>query len=123
MVSRILPVREWSKVTDPETVALLPALFDHQEHVTILVVEDGEKVVSSWVMIQVPQLEGIYVDPDYRGQSAVVFKMLALMKRTARAKGFLRVTTTSVNQEIGAMCKAIGGEQLPGSHWVLPVGE
>lgn len=102
---------------------MLPALMAHEAHVTILVVEDGARIVSSWVMLDVPQMEGIFIDPAYQGRSMVVFKMLALMKRTAREKGFLRVTTTALSPDVEAICKAIDGQKMPGSHWVLPVGE
>lgn len=122
LTSRILPTTEWHRVTLPETAAIVPYLRPDKDDVIVVEDEDG-RIVGAWCVIETLNLHGCSIAPDLAGQPAVAFRLLREMKALARAKGFGKVTTGAMSDEIDALCVAIGAAPLPGRHYVLSVKE
>jgi hypothetical protein len=120
MTSRILPVAEYDRLAD----TYLAPLRDHfPAQTSVIVVEDGDRIVATWALMLVPHVEGVWTHPDYRHNPAVIRHLLTGMRREARAWGVSRVMTGAMDDTVRGLLAHLGAEPLPGDHYVWPLGD
>lgn len=119
MTTRLLPANEWAKLRGTELDAVWPRL---PETAQIVVVEDGDQIVGCWALLPVWHLEGVYIAPEHRKRGAVARRLWTGMQRLLRASGVSSVATAACSDEVRALLAHLGATQLPGDHYVLPIG-
>ena len=119
MTSRVLPPEEWPKLVGTEADTLWPHL--DPDNTQVIVVEDGDRIVGTWTAVRLVHAECVWVDPDYRGSFGVVKRLLRGMQRAARQWGARTVLTGSLTDQVSAFITSLGGQALPGEHFVIPV--
>lgn len=77
MRTRILPRDEWGRVAKSNLLPLLASAESADVHV----IEDGPRIVACFAEVRVTLLEGLWIDPEYRGNAGVCRRLV----RTARA--------------------------------------
>ena len=63
MNARILPPEEWDKLS--VTGLLTIGQTVRPEDIQIVVVEDGERIVSTMAVLRVTHFESLWIDPEY----------------------------------------------------------
>ena len=120
MTIRILPPSEWSRLEGTELDLARP--FLPTEDTQVLVVEQDGVIVGCWAVIRYVHVEGLWIHPDHRRRGRVLRWLLTGMQRVAGALGVKAVLTAAVTDEVRALILGAGGTQLPGDHYVLPIG-
>jgi ribosomal protein S18 acetylase RimI-like enzyme len=116
MNTRILPREEWARLEGTELAAVYPVLPAGAQ---VVVVEDDGRIVGCWALFPVVHVEGVWIDPDYRGNPRVARRLVAGMKDTARAMGARAVATAALTPEVERLAEKIGGAALPGRHYTV----
>lgn len=119
MTSRELPPDEWYKLADTEAGPIVPSL--NPQTTRVLVVEDGDEIVGSWVLLQVVHAECVWIRPSHRARFGVVSRLLRGMSRIASDWGARRVVTGAVSPEVTDLITRLGGVPMPCASFVLPV--
>ena len=122
MTTRILPPDEWSKLEGTELEQAYPFLDPKESFV--LVVEDGDRIVGTWAALRQVHLEGVWVHPDHRGRGAVATHLLRAMGNAVAEKFGVEVAwTAAANEDVANLItKHLKGIELPGQHFVVPIG-
>jgi N-acetylglutamate synthase-like GNAT family acetyltransferase len=87
----------------------------------IVVVEHHGTIVGCWALVKIVHAECVWIDPAYRGSPTVAGRLLAGMRRVARAMGATRVVTAALTPEVERLLVKLKADALPGRHFVLPV--
>jgi hypothetical protein len=121
ITSRVLPVAEWTRLAGTELELALPYLpLDAQ----IVVIEDDATIVGCWAVVRYVHVEGVWIHPEYRRQGAVARRLLGIMGWVARSVfGAQVVITGADSDEVAGLITRLGGQRLPGTHYVIPVKE
>lgn len=120
MRTRLLPRREWeTRLAGTELEHAAPLLAPGAQ---VLVVEDADALVGCWALIPYVHVEGLWIAPTHRGRASVGRRLLTGMHRVARAMGADAVLTAATDDTVRRLIEAYGGQQLPGTHHVLPLG-
>jgi hypothetical protein len=120
MHARLLPVDEWPRLTGTELEQVWPHLND--DHARIVVVEQDGQIIGCWSAIRYWHVEGAWVHPAHRKRGRVVQYAIALMFSTLRALGAGAVLTGSLTEDTDALIRHLGGNELPGRSFVIPLG-
>ena len=118
-VTRILPREEWARLKGTEAEKL--EAMTRPGNAEVVVVERDGEIVGCWALLQIVHAECVWVAPEYRGVSAVARRLLAGMRRVARAMGVSRVVTAALTPEVEQLLSKLQAEELPGRHFVMPV--
>ena len=119
MTSRILPVEEWSRLVGTEAETIWPQL--DPATALVLVVEDGEMIVGTWILLNVVHAECLWIAESHRGHSAVARRLWTTMRKTALAAGYPVIATAALSDEVRALLAHVGAEKIPGDHYVMRV--
>ena len=119
MTTRILPPDEWPKLAGTEAETLWPHLDPANSRV--LVVEDGGRIVGTWTAIRVMHLECVWIAPEYRGAFGVVKRLLRGVHEIAASWGARTAATSAMTDQVRALIASLGGQPLPGEHYVMPM--
>lgn len=119
METRILQPSEWHLLKGTEAERALPFLTP--ENTQAIVVEDGGRVVGSWLMIRTVHAECLWAHPDYRGSFGVAKRLFRAMKECATRWGTDKVITGSVSSYVTDLIKRFGGKPMPCESFILPV--
>jgi hypothetical protein len=119
MTTRILPPEEWARLAGTEAEPLVSVLDPVETRV--LVVEDGAEVVGCWVLLRLVHAECVWIAPAHRTRGRVAAYLLSGMRAMARLWGARTVITASVSPDVDALIGKLGGQELPGRHFALPV--
>lgn len=120
MKSRILPPEEWERLEGTEVESIVPGL--DPKHVAVLVVEDGDRIIGTWVLMRMAHVECFWIAPEHRGKAGVAARLLRSMRGLLMDWGTPCPLTASVTPEMTKMIKRLGGLPLPGEHFALPLG-
>lgn len=121
MKLRLLPPEEWPRLVGTELEKLYPHLAPDMAQ--ILVVEEegaGSKIVGTWAIYPQVHAEGVWISPGHRSKGAVAKHLMEGLSQVLthfEASGFV---TSSVSEEVTSLIKGLGGEELPGKHFVVP---
>lgn len=120
MTTRVLPIEEWPRLKGTEAEQLWPVLDPSKS--TIVVVEDEGIVVGCHVLMYVLHAECLWVHPEYRTKG--VMRMLwTTVQRMVRAAGVRSLVTACTSDRVKRMLTYAKATRLPGSHWVIPMGD
>jgi hypothetical protein len=118
MQTRILPRAEYGRLVGTELEAIADQL---PETAHVIVVEDGPELLACWALLTFVHAECVWITPSARGNPRVMRRLLAGMKQTALAMGAQRVWTAALTDHVADLCGRIGGVELPGRHFGLPL--
>lgn len=118
MTTSLLPRDQWSRLAGTELEQVWPLL---PEDAHIIAVEHEGQIIGCWALIRYVHVEGVWVHPDHRKRGSVARRLLGMMHRTARAMGATAVLTGAMSDEVRDLIAGLGGSQLPGDHYVLPI--
>ena len=124
MKTRILRPEEWGRVKSPGLPALLP--YVEPQNLAIVVVEDeGGEIAASVCALQVTHFEGLWIEPQWRGNAGVFRALIrqAYAVPRVRREQWVLGGAESGDQRMSALCGRLGGQPLPMELFVLPVGE
>lgn len=119
MITRQLPQAEWPRIAHTEIGPALEVL--PPDDTRILVVEDAGQILGTWALIRYVHVEGVWVHPDHRKRGRVAAHLLGGMREIAQAWGQSVVLTAAVTDDVRQLIAHLGGQQLPGDHYVLPI--
>lgn len=112
MTERILPAREWYRLTGLEIGPLLSTLDPSRTE--ILVVEDEQGlIVGCWTLLQVLHAEGVWIDPAYRGKSSVARRLWTGMRKLVTSHGAKTFIATADSEGIAPLLARHGHAALP----------
>lgn len=122
MTPRVLDPSEWSRLR--ETGAPLGTVVDQLDpaQTQIIVVEDGDQIVGCWAVLRVVHVEGAWVHPDHRKRSAVVRRLMQMMRRVARRWGASSVLTGADCDDIRSLLER-RAMKVPFDVYAWPIGE
>lgn len=122
MTDRILPQSEWNKLDGREIARAIPYMRPHD--VQIIVVEDGPKIVGAWAVLRVVQLEGVWIDPDYRKRGSVARRLLNRTLEVARSLAPHWAFTGAETPEVAdLLTKHLGAVKYPADQYLIPLSE
>ncbi len=121
LTSRVLPFEEWSKLAGTELADLATHPTRFQAHV--LVVEAGDAIIGTWMVLPVWHVEGLWVHPDYRGKASVGRRLWTGMRRLVTALGGQAAMTAAIDPTVEAMLQTAHAQPLPGRAYLLPFGK
>ena len=119
MTTRILPVKEYSKVAHTGVEAWLEHAVPADT--SIVVVEDGDRVVACWAVLRVTHLEGVWIDPAYRHRVSVVSRLLAATFQVARQFGTWAMTGAQTDDVRRLITKHLRGQRIDMDTYVVPL--
>lgn len=119
MTYRVLPQAEWPRLAGTEAETLWPHL--DPMNARVLVVEEAGRIVGTWTVLRVVHVECVWIDPAYRGAFGVVKRLLRGMRAIAGEWGARTVLTSALTDQVRALITSLGGQQLPGEHFVIPL--
>lgn len=118
MTTRTLPRAEWHRLEETETAEVLcrvPEAADPE----VVVLEDGDRIVSSWAVMTFQAAHGAWIDPDYRGRADVREQMLEAMGAVVRRRGASSVTTGAMDRRMARFLRRLGASEVPGQVFTL----
>lgn len=118
MTTRSLQPSEWHRLST-DYAAVLPHV--QPSDVEIVVVEDGDRIVASWAVMRIVHLEGLWIDPDYRGRVSVARRLyratMAAVQRWTTGWAMTGADTDTVR----AMLATVGAVHVPMDVYVMPI--
>lgn len=121
LTRRVLPPEEWPALAGTEAETLWPLLDG--ETARIVVVEDDGAIVGCWAAFPVVHVECVWVHERYRGTGSVVRRLLSGMREAVSAMGARKVFSAALTDPVRDLLVRLGGVLVPGSHYVVPMGE
>lgn len=112
MRARILPPEEWDKLPERPQWAVDPS------DISVVVVEDGEKVVACMTVLRATHLEGTWVSPEHRN-AGVVRRLLRLATQTAKSRGSSWAFTGAADEAMHSILSRLGAAFVPMSTYVI----
>ena len=116
-----LPPSEWWRLAETDLAEAVPHLDPASTHV--VAVEDDGVIVGCWALVRIPHAEGVWVAPSHRGRGRVAAKLLSAMRSAVRQAGIAHVWTAAVTDDVRRLIDHLGGAELPGRHFILPLGD
>ena len=108
-----------ARVRDTELAGVLPLL---PTGTRVILIEDDDQVVGTWAMPRYCHVECLWIHPAHRAGAAIGRRLLLAMRAEAHRTGDRVVLTAALSDQVAALCLAFGGAELPGRHFVLPIG-
>jgi len=118
MTTRILDATEWARVPT-DLHALLPHVIPGDAQV--VVVEDAGRIVASWAVLRVVHLEGLWIDPAYRGRAGVARRLYEATLTAARRWTSGWAMTGAATDDVRALLDHAGAQKLPMDTYVMPL--
>jgi hypothetical protein len=119
MKARVLPREEWSRLEVTQLPQIGPLM--RPEDVQIVVVEVGERIISTIAVLRVTHFEDLWIDPEYRGNAGAARRLLKVAISEAR-----RFSTwawgSSDTEHMTDIIERAGGVPLPVKSFAIPLG-
>lgn len=119
MTTRVLPSAEWDRVAHLDVAALLPWVAPAD--VQLVVAEEGDRVIGCWAVMRMVHVEGLWVDPAYRGNPRVAKRLFAATWQRVRAWTSQWVMTGAVSGQTRELLQHVGAVPLPSEMFIVPV--
>ncbi len=120
MTGTVLRQDEWPMLAGTpldEVVLMLPP-----DTRVIVVQDEAGAVVGQWAVIRYVHLEALWIAPEHQKRGAVGRRLLTMAKRVAQSWGATAVWTAAMTDDVRALLARVGARQLPGDHYVMPIG-
>ena len=118
MTVRVLPRDEWGKLT--EVINIGPACREGDAQV--LVVEDGKRIVATLGVFRIAHFEGLWIDPEYRGNPGLARKLMKAGVTAAKQWTDEFVWGASGSHHTDDLFERAGGVNAPISTYIIPLG-
>jgi hypothetical protein len=119
MTTRMLPPEEWPRLAGTEAETVWPLLDPAVAQV--VVVEDGARIVGTWIVVPVVHVECCWIAEDYRKTGSVARRLLRGMREAVSLWGASSVMTGAVSDEVRALIAKLHGRLVPGEQYVIPL--
>lgn len=119
MRTRILPPEEWPRLIGTEAELAFPLVDPLAAEV--LVVEEGDEIIGTWMLLKVVHAECIWIAPKHRGTFGVAKRLIKGMRELASSWGVQSVVTGSVDPKVTDLILRLGGKPMPCESFILPV--
>mgnify|MGYP001567898077 CR=1 FL=1 len=120
MTSRVLPQEEWHQVAHLDIGRFLP--YATPAHTEIVVVEREGVIVGCWAVLRITHVEGLWIDPAYRGRVSVARRLFHATMAVARRWTDHWVMTGAQTPEIADLLRRYGATEIPMQTFVMPIG-
>ena len=120
MKARTLPSEEWHRLAGTDLEAVLPHV--RPSDIEIVAVEDGERIVAMWAVMRVVHLEGLWIDPEYRGRVGVARRLYMATMEAARRWTSGWAMTGAASDDVRAMLAKAGALKVPMDIYIMPIG-
>lgn len=118
MRSGELPRSEWGRLVGTPIAEALPAF---PPETRLVIVEDGGAIVGTWAFMPYIHAECVWTAEPYRRDGRVARRLLSEMRAAGRAFGVRAMLTAALTDEVRDYIVRLGGQLLPGDHYVFPV--
>lgn len=119
MIIRLLPREEWFKLAGTEIADALPYV---PPDTRVIVVEQGSEIVGCWGLPRYLHCECLWIHPDHRRRGVVGRYLYDRMQHEAAQSGDCVVLTAALSEDVATLIRKVGGQALPGTHFVMPIG-
>lgn len=120
MNARILPREEWSKLAVSGIAPMEETL--RPEDVQMVVIEDGGRIVATMGVFRVTHFEGLWIDPEYRGNAGLGRRLIKMGITAARKWADNWVWGASDTDHMADIIGRIGGKPLPIQSHLIDIG-
>lgn len=121
MITRFLERDEYDRLLGTELESVI-TLVPTDTKVIIVEEYTGGRIIGCWGMPRYRHVEGLWIHPDYRRGGGVGRHLVRAMRAEAERAGDPVVLTAALTSEVADWCVAVGGVELPGRHFILPIG-
>jgi hypothetical protein len=118
MTTRLLPMEEWGKLDAAGLSGI--TLTDACR---VIAVEESGQIAGVVVLMPTIHAEGLWIAPEYRRRGGVMRRLWRAMRREASDMGVRSVLSSAICDTMRDVIPRLGGQQLPGALYVIPVGE
>jgi len=119
VITRVLPPEEWHKLSVTDMTNIGPAF--RPEDVQIVVVEDEGRIVATLGAFRVCHLEGLWIDPEYRGNAGMARKLMKGAVSAVRKWNDEWAYGASGTDHMNDIMQRMGGVKMPVETFVIPV--
>jgi len=120
MLSRILPPEEYGRLKMTGFPDISKAM--QSDDCRILVLEDGEEIVSTMAVVRVVQFESFWINPKYRGNPRVG-GIWALAVGCAKAWSARWVAALCDSDRMAKHIRRLGGHPVKAEWFTIPIGD
>jgi hypothetical protein len=121
MTPRVLHPDEWEgRLAETELPSLLPYLTP--ANTSVVVVEDGEKLLASMAVVRVTHYEGAWIAPEARGNLGVTRSLLRMASVFPLTRGEQFVFGGAADDRMKDILKRMGGAPMPLEFYALTLG-
>lgn len=120
MTVRTLPIAEWPRLIGLCELGEAITFMDPRR-ATVMVVEDGDRIVGCWALLTMEHAEGVWIHPDYRKKTSVARQLWRFMQRLLHDRGVTRVQTGACDPLTTALLERHGATKLQMDSYILPV--
>ena len=119
MTIRVLKRRDYFKLGEDKEKLFLSFPKDSR----VLVAEQDGVIVGHWALIPYWHVECFEVFKEHHKKAGVARGLLRTMFGILQSMGIKTVWTASITSEIDDYLRRLQAVELPGKHFVLPVGK
>lgn len=119
MRARVLPREEWGRLEVTKLPQIGPQM--RPEDVQIVVVEAGDRIISTMAVLRVTHFESLWIDPEYRGNPGMA-RHLIKEALSAGRKWSDWAWGASDTEHMTDIIERIGGVPLPVNSFIIPLG-
>jgi hypothetical protein len=121
ITTRALHPDEWEgRLVETELPALLPYLTP--ANTSVVVVEDGEKLLASMAVMRVTHYEGVWIAPEARGNLGVTRSLLRMASVFPKTRGETFVFGGAADDRMRDILQRMGGAPMPLEFYALSLG-
>jgi ribosomal protein S18 acetylase RimI-like enzyme len=118
--ARILPRSEWSKLAVSGIAPMEQTL--RPEDVQMVVIEDEGRIVATMGVFRVTHFEGLWIDPEYRGNAGLGRRLIKMAITAARKWAGNWVWGASETSHMDDVLSRLGGACVPVKTYIIPIG-
>lgn len=121
MKARILPNEEWSAITPmlPHFPEIRRSLRDGETE--MIVVEDGGKIVATMGVMRAVHFEGLWIDPEYRGNAGLGRRLIRAGIDSAKKWTDEWVWASVGDEHMDDVLVRLGGRKMPVETFILEI--
>ena len=118
LAARVLPPEEWAEKLAGTSLEGTPL---HPPFTRILVVEVDDRVVACIAAFTSVHVEGLWEAESHRGNPGVSRALLTALVAELVAGDVGEILSQTADPEMGDLFRSLGGHELPGETFVIPV--